>query len=192
MQTLDALFAAHMHLIDEQDNFFDVEFMTSYISYMLLKNMREQGGIGGEEASSHDIVPLIEHSDDDGRLIKRIARDIFLQSENEPCGLKGCRLAVYVESLEGVRYMHTQFKFDATSSMTTFELSLVIKQQQIFSNECALPTSTTTWGRRWFGGAASEQPAKSAKSQQQQQHQQAKKIFGLEPFSYEIFKCKLY
>ena len=76
--------------IDDEDNFFDAEFMSAYIAYVLVTRLREQlvGTIELRQASSSS-----------KNLARDIAREIFAQSESEPCGLKGCRINVLLETL---------------------------------------------------------------------------------------------
>jgi len=138
----------------DQDNFFDIDFMTNYISYILLKRIRttecpivKQLGYDFKMTSDNGNG----NDDDKFNLLKTIARDIFLQSESEPCGLKGCKIAIYFEESAELNHLLSQFRFDSTSSLTTFELNLVIKKDTHTRYTCgsglitgSTSTNTTT------------------------------------------------
>jgi len=111
----------------DQDNFFDIDFMTNYISYILLKRIRTTSCPIVKQLG-YDFKMTSDNVDDKFNLLKTIARDIFLQSESEPCGLKGCKIAIYFEEHAELNHLLSQFRFDSTSSLTTFELNLVIKK----------------------------------------------------------------
>ena len=106
--------------------------MTNYISYLLLKKIKTSSNFlkqnGYEFKIAHDDV--LNGQDN---LLKRIAREIFLQSETEPCGLKGCKISIYFEETEEINHLLSQFRFDSTSSLTTFELSLIIKKDKLIN-----------------------------------------------------------
>jgi hypothetical protein len=111
----------------------------------------------------------------DFNLLNEIAYDIYSQSENEPCGLKGCKLTIEIainESLnkhiEKIEYKQLQlqqqqqqqqqnsigsqrlnynyyyqlpltrtlasFRFDTSSTLSTFELRLILKEDLNSSN----------------------------------------------------------
>ena len=108
--------------------------MTNYISYILLKqiktssNFLKQNGYDLRMATSDP-----QHNNDKHNLLKKIAREIYLQSETEPCGLKGCKMSIYFGETEEINHLLSQFRFDSTSSLTTFELSLIIKKDHTSS-----------------------------------------------------------
>lgn len=114
LNLLNSHFEAYLDLIDDQDNFFNMNFMINYISYIILKNIKSES-------------ILKQTSNGDSNLLKEISREIYLESENEPCGLKGCKLSVNLEA-SNERSLITQFRFDSTCSITTFELNVTIKQ----------------------------------------------------------------
>lgn len=153
---LNALFESSLYLIDEQDNFFDINFMTNYISYVLLKRIRDdsQASLLSQfnfDLKSSDNVEL------EVNLLKEIARKIYLESESEPCGLKGCKLAIFLdvdnscleqtqsqqqqqqqsfaESQTRTKFLLNSFKFDPTSSLTTFELNLTLSHDNTIALE---------------------------------------------------------
>jgi hypothetical protein len=121
---------------DDQANLFNVEFMVNYVSYQLLVNLKKSS-----------LLDLHSESTD---LLKEISRHIYAQSENEPCGLKGCHMSIYLadSSSSSENHVHfqneaasnkssssnnrllAQFRFDSTCSLTTFELNLVLRQHQ--------------------------------------------------------------
>lgn len=80
-------FEPYVGTIDDEDNFFDAEFMSAYIAYSLVTRLRELGSIELRQATNSS-----------NNLVRDIAREIFAQSESEPCGLKGCRLNVLLET----------------------------------------------------------------------------------------------
>lgn len=76
-----------MSTIDDEDNFFDAAFMSAFIAYTLVTRLRE-----------HAVLEIRQIAGDTSNLAHQIAREIFAQSECEPCGLKGCRINVILES----------------------------------------------------------------------------------------------
>ena len=121
--------------------------MTNYISYILLKqiktssNFLKQNGYDLRIATSD---PHHNNNNDKHNLLKKIAREIYLQSETEPCGLKGCKMSIYFEETEEINHLLSQFRFDSTSSLTTFELSLIIKKDYTNSSSSTLTGLTST------------------------------------------------
>lgn len=102
--------------------------MSAYISYMLVTRLRHQcNEIDVRQAGAST------------NLVNEIAREIFAQSESEPCGLKGCRINVILDSTSdnnnntndnnnNNNLLLDKFRFDSTCLLTTFELNLILKQ----------------------------------------------------------------
>jgi hypothetical protein len=196
IEQVKAKFEPYAHLIDEEENFFDLSFMTNYVAYILLiklssvasalmakqitctsacltnsstsasinqVNARRQSSSSGSSSSNNNnnnshsgsstgdrqirSVPSCSsicsssssatsassqfsngssRSDEQTNLLKEIARNIYLESESEPCGLKGCKMNIYTDD----RHLISQFRFDSSSQITTFELELVLKYEQ--------------------------------------------------------------
>jgi hypothetical protein len=128
LSLVESYFEASLHLIDDQDNFFDIDFMTNYISYILFKRIKNSSLLGelAYDLKVHEQQQQQEPVDSTD-LLAKISRDIFLQSETEPCGLKGCKMSIYLEESEHSNHLLSQFRFDTTSSLTTFELELILK-----------------------------------------------------------------
>ncbi|CAF1039544.1 unnamed protein product [Brachionus calyciflorus] len=118
-------FKKSLHTIDDENNFFDVEFMTNYISYILMDNLSQSIYL---KSNNINLVTLQNDEEPPFNLLKQIARDIFLQSECEPCGLKGCCLTVYLamNDLDESPQLLSQFRFDQNSYLTTFNLDLIL------------------------------------------------------------------
>ena len=103
--------------------------MTNYISYILLTRIKSSSLL---KQLGHDLKTSHDHElNSESSLLKKIAREIFLQSESEPCGLKGCKISIYFEESEEINHLLSQFRFDSTSSLTTFELNLIIKKDTL-------------------------------------------------------------
>lgn len=137
-----------------QHNLFDRDFMLEYIQSHVVQSLKKSPLL---HALALDLrLPA------DFNLLREIADDIYEQAESEPCGLNGCKLSielalneslnkqiekVYAANGECVaaspRHLPltrtlSQFRFDYSSSVTTFELRLVLKED----------LSSSTWLRR--------------------------------------------
>lgn len=130
-----------------QHNLFDRDFMVEYIQAHVVQSLKKSPLLA---ALSLDLrLP------GDFNLLREIADDIYEQAESEPCGLKGCKLSIelalneslnkQIEKVSGASGTHlpltrtlTQLRFDYSSSVTTFELRLVLKED----------LSSSTWLRR--------------------------------------------
>ncbi len=106
----------------DQDNFFNIEFMTNYIAYILLKQLHEQN------KWDLKLTP-----NQDKNLLKEIAEQIFVESRDEPCGLKGCNISVFVQSEDSeqtlMNELVSKFQF-GTSRFGTFDINLILKKDQ--------------------------------------------------------------
>ena len=204
LNELDQLFEQSLHLIDEQDNFFDIKFMTNYVSYILIKrikqsNLFEQFNFDLKSNSTDD-------ENNNNNLLKEIAKKIYLESESEPCGLKGCKLSIYlddqfnsndVNNESPNKYLLNQFKFDPTSSLTTFELNLTLKTMDINNNiinsETGNSLTISTLTRRFLNRSSSNASSSNKTAVKINLDDSSKfKIIYLDSFNYELTKLKLY
>jgi hypothetical protein len=185
--------------------------MTNYISYILLKRIRttscnivKQLGYDFKMTSDEANNNNNNHNDDKFNLLKTIARDIFLQSESEPCGLKGCKISIYFEEHEELNHLLSQFRFDSSSSLTTFELNLVIKKDThnytsgLITGLTSTNTNTTTTNsnspfatltRRILNRNKTKTVDESAAASDAAS---STKIIYLNPNDYVLLKIKLY
>ena len=124
--------------------------MINYISYILLKQIhsgRPQLRLTSVRSGAN---PL-----------KEIAEQIFLDSACEPCGLKGCRMTIYLQTMDADSQLVTKFRFDTTSSITSFELNLTLKQvEPSAANITGGQNSFTTLTRRLFSANSSSRNPK--------------------------------
>lgn len=191
LSLLNTYFESYLDLIDDQDNFFNIDFMINYISYMLLICIKRSSCNTENESK-----PVMREAKNGENVLKQIARQIFLESENEPCGLKGCQINVYLENLNE-RSLITQFRIDSTCSLTTFELDLTFICEQehtgVNSNQSSSITNLT---KRLFTAASSNSSSSnSLKSKQpkiQSKHNQLENVIYLDSNSFDLSKRKLY
>jgi hypothetical protein len=143
------LFEPYLYLIDEQDNFFNIDFMTNYIAYILLVRIKSSSLLSQLNMDIASELTTGNTTIDNKNMLKEISRQIFVESEIEPCGLKGCKMNIFIESdrktmssdqimnENGVadatreNFLLAQFRFDESCSLTTFELNLCLKQSSI-------------------------------------------------------------
>lgn len=198
LSLIESYFEASMHLIDDQDNFFDIDFMTNYISYILFKRIKNSSLL---HDLAYDLKVLEEDTHDDSlNLLKKISRDIFLQSETEPCGLKGCKLSIYLEEAEKSNHLLSQFRFDSTSSLTTFELQLILKKNNfntglivnnnINSKVSNFPFATLT--RRLLNRTQNNASSTTKSNDPIEQMSSTNKCLFLDSNNYVMNKLKLY
>lgn len=183
---LSTYFESALDLIDDQDNFFNIDFMTNYIAYILLKQVHDSDLLKQIKWT----LKLNTHQQDKN-LLKEIAEQIFLESRDEPCGLKGCNILVFVQSEDTTsdesqpqksNTLVSKFQF-GTSRFGVFDLNLFLKHDQ--QVEATTQQSTiATLTRRIFNTTANKTP--SAK-----QLPTDSKIIYLDSSSYDLFKTNL-
>lgn len=219
--------------------------MTNYISYILLTKLNESTYLNEQrihlklvqsqddklvankgtsvtsltsQCSSSDAAAISSQG-----LLKKISRDIFKQSESEPCGLKGCKMSIFLESnvnqnindndysSKTESHLITQFRFDSTCSLTTFQLNLVLKQEQAKTsasdkysqsfnmqntglqsqNESSLVASFSTSTLKRLFSRNKSSPISNVKTTSERQDQ-GLNFIHLDELNYDIYKCKLY
>lgn len=177
----------------DQDNFFNIEFMTSYISYILLKQINESNLL---KQIKWD---LKLSSNSEGRnLLKDIAEQIFLESRDEPCGLKGCNISIFVQTVETqydepqqTNTLVSKFQF-GTSRFGAFDLNLFLKHdltESDLTNQSTVPTSNSiaTLTRRIFSSNSNS----TSKQNKAKQLPSDRKTLYLDSNNYDLFKTNL-
>ena len=167
--------------------------MTSYISYILLKQINESNLL---KQIKWD---LKLSSNSEGRnLLKDIAEQIFLESRDEPCGLKGCNISIFVQTLETnydepqqTNTLVSKFQF-GTSRFGAFDLNLFLKHdltQSDLMNQSAVQTSNSiaTLTRRIFSSNSSN----AAKQNKSKHVPSDHKTLYLDSNNYDLFKTNL-
>jgi hypothetical protein len=133
LSVLSTYFESALDLIDDQDNFFNIDFMTNYISYVLLKNITDS--ILLDEIKCELKLNPSLNNEGNKNLLKIIAEDIYNQSCNEPCGLKGAKISIFVQTREASNNNESQFQTNdtlvahfpfGTSRFGTFDLNLTV------------------------------------------------------------------
>jgi hypothetical protein len=148
----------------EQDNFFDVNFMVNYIAYILLCNIKKSSALSelfidlkvdDVDADVNNVTNANSEStisSESVNLLKDLARRVYTEADNEPCGLKGCKISIYIDLNDSDKssnnnnnntsmleqnysnsvgvHLVNQFSFDSSSPMTTFELNILLKQKK--------------------------------------------------------------
>lgn len=181
LTVLNSYFGAHLNLIDDQDNFFNTDFMLNYISYLILINIKNTSL---EQGSNVLLKEMISGEN----VLKEIARQIYLDAESEPCGLKGCKLNVYLEKLNETILL-TQFRFDSTCSLTTFELNLTLKQStNLQSSSLSGVNNLTNITRRILNPNGSS----SNKFKQSKAAKISENIVYIESNNFDLLMRKLY
>ena len=198
---LRSQFEPFLCTIDDEDNFFDAEFMSAYIAYTLVTRLREQHDLRQDESS------IIGNN-----LAHEIAREIFAQSESEPCGLKGCRINVFLESASEededdemsthppTRTFLDRFRFDSTCLLTTFELNLVLKQVpntraiDLNNNSTTARRLSTNSTNRKNSSSKSVKFLRSSTSQTpvSNANNNANNLIYLDESHFHLYKCSLY
>lgn len=183
LSVLSNYFEPALDLIDDMDNFFNIDFMTNYISYILLKQINDSPLLA--QIQWH----LKMSPCDDKNLLKEIAEQIFLESRDEPCGLKGCNISVFVRGQDQENTLVSRFQF-GTSRFGAFDMNLFLKAEQQVDemamdggHESAIATLT----RRIFSNAKSN----SNTIQSKQYPSDSSKTVYLDSNSYDLFKTNL-
>ena len=210
--------------------------MTNYIAYMLLVKIKNSELLAqfSVDLKSSDVEFVLKSSQEnvstikngaqlDANLLKAISRQIYLESESEPCGLKGCKMSIFLETdkhltepvtsqetQSNTNYLLTQFRFDSTCSLTTFELSLFLKQHDTKASDInstgvsASPTSSfATLTKRFLNRNNkshsnnknynnSNKASTLTKNNTNQTDSDTNNSIYLDPINYNLFKCKLY
>jgi hypothetical protein len=128
-----------VHTVDENDNLFNEMFMVNFIYFILIKEIKR---------SNHFLkMDPLEHNDENNslttqNLLKTISSEIYKLSENEPCGIKGCSISILIDNCDDKTNQLTNFKFDSSNSLTTFELVLTLKTSNVKNQS----TFKTTFG----------------------------------------------
>jgi hypothetical protein len=188
--------------------------MTNYIAYILLVRIKSC------ELTAQFNVDLFERgSGETSDMLKEIARQIFVESESEPCGLKGCKMSIFVETdkqlsqtdsnnnnsesnRHAANYLATQFRFDPSCSLTTFELNLFLKStgdetEETTSNSSSSSSSFATLTKRFLSrkstdSSSSRTATLTKNSSQHADCTQSNNCIYLDPINFNLFKCKLY
>jgi len=188
LSLLSTYFETHLDLIDDQENFFNIDFMVNYISYILLICIK-RASCNTENKSK----PVIRETKNGENVLKKIAGQIYLESENEPCGLKGCQINVYLEKSNEKSFI-SQFRIDPTCSLTTFELNLTFKCDQEHTGANSNQSSSiTNLTKRLFTVANSNiSTLKPKQTKNQSKHNQLDNFIYLDSTSFDLSKKKLY
>lgn len=192
--------------------------MTNYIAYILLVRIKSSPTLSQLYGDNFDLKAADENDNEPSEFLRKLAREIYLESETEPCGLKGCKLSIFLEADQSqsnqqqsqqlvesqpVNYLLTQFMFDSTSSLTTFELNLFLKQKPGGavshtgrSNEEATSSSFATLTKRLLSktnsNSSSSKSSTLTKSNYPNTSHQADFHIYIDPTNPNLFKCKLY
>jgi hypothetical protein len=108
---------------DLEANLFDRELMIKYIGSFLLWQIKQS-----ELVRYHRLD--LRMPTDTGRdvgLMYHLASRVYAQCNTEPCGIRGCRLAINLTLNDASNHTHRlldNVRFDTTTTMTTFELEL--------------------------------------------------------------------
>lgn len=167
----------------DMDNFFNIDFMTNYISYILLKQINDSALLA--QIQWH----LKMSPCDDKNLLKEIAEQIFLESRDEPCGLKGCNISVFVRDQDQENTLVSRFQF-GTSRFGAFDMNLFLKaEQQVdeMAMDAGHESAIATLTRRIFSNAKSN----SNTNQSKQYPSDSSKTVYLDSSSYDLFKTNL-
>jgi len=188
LSVLSNYFESALDLIDDMDNFFNIDFMTNYISYILLKQINDSSLLA--QIKWH---LKMSPSDDNKNLLKEIAEQIFLESRDEPCGLKGCNISVFVRDQDQTENttLVSRFQF-GTSRFGAFDINLVLKAEEqvdemaMDSQESAIATLT----RRIFSSAKANSNSTHNNANKQYPSDSSKTVY-LDSKSYDLFKTNL-
>jgi hypothetical protein len=97
--------------------------MTDYIAYRLIQELKLSNLIN----KLHLDLRIPNHRNE-FNLIYNLAKQIYSESESEPMGLNGLNLVVELELNDCEEKTITRFSFNPTSTLTTFELKLRLKE----------------------------------------------------------------
>jgi hypothetical protein len=190
--------------------------MINYISYILLKEINASAYL---KELKWDLRLFGEEFD--SNLLKQIAHKIYVESEYEPCGLKGCKMSIFLQTLDesqssGVASLCnkttnlvSQFRFDNTSSLTLFELNLVLQQDESNSslqltttsnnnnnnnnvNQSSTSFAITTLTRRLFSNNNNNNNTNNSRPKSKQNEVLNNKPFYIDTNNYDLTKRNLY
>jgi len=169
------------HTIDENDNLFNETFMINFIYFILIKEMKR--------SNNFLKVDMNEQNDENNslstqNLIKKISSEIYKLSENEPCGIKGCSISIYIDNCDNKVNQLTNFKFDSSNSLTTFELVLTLKTSCI-KNQSAVKTTFGLFKNGLFSSQSNNDQSTNNVSNNH-------KTLCIDSTNYELIKHKLY
>lgn len=168
-----------VHTIDENDNLFNETFMINFIYFILIKEIKR---------SDYFLkVDMLDHNDENNslethNLIKKISSEIYKLSQNEPCGIKGCSISIYIDNCDDKENQMTNFKFDSSNSLTTFALVLTLKTSCV-KNQSAFKTTFGLFKNGLFSNNNNQ-----ANNNVSNNH----KTFCIDSINYELIKHKLY
>lgn len=102
--------------------------MINYIAYKLINELKMSNSI-----SKLHLDLRLPHYRNEFNLLFSIATQIYNEAESEPMGLNGLNIAIELElndlqTLEKEEQVVTRFRFNPTSTLTTFELKLRLKE----------------------------------------------------------------
>jgi hypothetical protein len=131
----------------DDGNIFDRDYMTKYIEQFLIRKIKQSDMMNRYRL---DLRMPAAHNDQNKKstsLMYDIASRIYSQCESEPMGIKGCKLTInlaLINKIElnmndviGVRrdclepgenYFLNNCRFDTTTTLTTFELVLNLRE----------------------------------------------------------------
>lgn len=194
LNELSGYFESALDLIDYQDNFFNIDFMTNYISYILLKQINDSNLL---KQLKWDLkLSPVDTNQKSTNLLKDIAEQIFLESHDEPCGLKGCNISIFIQKTENEfnesqrsNTLVSKFQF-GTSRFGVFDLNLFLKHDDsnydsMSSNQAHQASSIATLTRRIFSANTT-----TLKSKHNKQPSDFKTIF-LDSSNYDLFKTNI-
>ena len=169
------------------DNFFSIDFMTNYIAYILLKQLKDSNLL-------QQMRWELKFASNDKNLLKEIAEQIFLESRDEPCGLKGCNISIYVqdvlsESQNNQNSLVTRFQF-GESRFGAFDMNLFLKTdatQANVNNQEKEQSAIATLTRRIFSNNTN---SSASRAKQFMTCDSFRTVF-LDSTSYDLFKTNL-
>jgi hypothetical protein len=174
-----------VHTIDENDNLFNETFMTNFIYYILVKEIkRSDYFVKMDLLDNYDDDDDVKNSLSTQNLLKKVSGEIYKLSENEPCGIKGCSIAIYIDNCDDKANQLTIFKFDSSNSLTTFELALILKTICV-KNQATLKTTFGLFKNGLFNNNNNNSQANNNTSNNQKRN-------CIDPINYELIKHKLY
>ena len=175
----------------DMDNFFNIDFMTNYIAYALLKQINDSAQLKQVQWQ----LRMSPHSEDKN-LLKEIAEQIFLESRDEPCGLKGCNISVYVregeEQCENTTLV-SRFQF-GTSRFGAFDMNLFLSADSGMGLEGgdseAHQSTIATLTRRIFSNAKAYNNSSCSNNNKKLPSDNIRTVY-LDSNIYDLFKTNL-
>lgn len=191
LNVLSSYFESALDLIDDMDNFFNIDFMTNYIAYALLKQINDSAQLKQVQWQ----LRMSPHSEDKN-LLKEIAEQIFLESRDEPCGLKGCNISVYVregeEQCENTTLV-SRFQF-GTSRFGAFDMNLFLSADSGMGLEGgdreAHQSTIATLTRRIFSNAKAYNNSSCSNNNKKLPSDNIRTVY-LDSNIYDLFKTNL-